>query len=598
MAWLIVSLFILFPLASRAVADATIPSLLPQFGLRLNGTEGDTQELITQLSKRLAADPYRAELYYHLARAYDKQGWHEKAAQYMNQWIKLNNRDVFAKDSRTFMLDEKNDKLLVIDNATKQVIKKMDLGWSPKRIIPTPDGSQLYVPNALANTVSAIDTEKLAVSDTINVGRMPWNGKSSPLGERVYVTNLKSDSVSVIDTKSNAILESVKVGRGPWGIAVSPDGHRLYVSNQNSQDIQIVDTGSYSVVDVISVGTHPRDIALAPDNANKLYALDRDIANDEIEIYVVDLEDPRVVRALNVPATNDPLLSRFEDMSLRDKLALLGDVVSPERKSRESTPKPKMSDFPALMSMFSPPKGPVRPVTDRDATPGEVELPMGGPAPLAGPEPLMRAYIKAPVVSSGEPLLLPMPPTTEQTPVENRLPVAQLSVGPAPEPKQAAAESKGESKSDAPPEPARQEITVKQEVTVKQERQILRIIVVVRHDSLWKISLDNYGKANDEVYTEIQDVNQAIKNPDRIYVGQKIKLPVLNTYTAYEGKSVKVKSNDNLFRIALNNYGIANKKVYAEIQKANPRIKDVALITIGQRIVLPAISNIPFRERA
>jgi len=559
--YLTVSLLILFPFSSYTFAYTNPPALFPQsFGPSLEGTEGKIQSLIDRLSKQLTSEPYRAELYYHLARAYASQGWHDKAAQYMSQWIKLSNSDIVMREHHAFMVDEKNDKILVIDTTDKQVVREIDVGWFPKTMVPTPKDGRLYVTNALANSVSAINTEEMAVKKTIKTGRMPWNGKASPQGDRVYVTNLKSDDVSVIDTKNDTVLETVKVGRGPWGIAVSPDGRRLYVSNQDSRDVQVIDTGSYSIVDVIDVGTNPRDIALAPDDDKKLYAVDSDIANDELEIYVINLEDARVVKALNVPATDDPLLSRFEKMNLRDKLELIGSFAKSDEKTKKHVTKPEIGEPPRLA--FAPHSSgpPVRPVTaGRDIITKQVRMPVGGPAVLIGPEPVMKAYAKVSPASSGKPL--PILPLQEP---------------------EHAAESKPATPQEAP----------------KQEKKALRIIVVVKRDTLWQLSLDNYGVANNNIFKAIQAMNPAIKDIDKIYVGQKIKLPVLDMDSPHAGKTVVVKPNDNLFRIALNNYGMVNRRVYAAILKANPHIKNAALIEVGQRITLPPLSDISSKTSA
>jgi len=564
--YLMVSLFVMLSLSSLAIADADQSGfLLRTIGPSLHGPGGNAQSVIDQLSKRLAAEPYRAELYYHLANAYETQGWNDKAAQYMNQWVRFSNPEMLMQGDHVFALDEKNDAILVIDRATKHVIRKIDVGWSPKKMIPTPDGSQLYVTNALSNNVSAIDTKEMSVTDIIKAGRMPWNGKASPQGDRVYVTNLKSNDVSVIDVANNSVLETVSVGNGPWGIAVSTDGHRLYISNQNSQDIQVIDTGSYSVVDVISVGNHPRDIALAPDDENKLYAIDSNILSDEIEIYVIDLGNTQVAKRINVPATNDLFLKPFEQMSLNDKLALLKDVDIPDLEIPKRVPRPELRGIPALVAVSHPLRQPFRPVTTARGSMSEVVvLPMGGPAALVGPEPILYAYVKAPVTS-----------------INSRL----MSL---PEPEQTVTEKEGDF--SVPQEPA------EQEEAPKQGKRILRIIVVVRNDSLWKISMNNYGTYSDNILAAIQDTNPDIKNPDRIYLGQKIKLPVLNIHKAYEGKTVKIEADDNLFSIAMRNYGTISEKIYAEIRKANPRVKDITLIRTGQRIVLPAIPGIPFRD--
>jgi YVTN family beta-propeller protein len=545
---LVLSLIVLSGFIRIASGDMTLPGLGP----RLEGEAGDVQTIIDRLTEKLYSEPYKAELYYHLAQAYSRQGWNDKAAQYMSQWIKLTNSDMVVKDPYTFVIDKENDKVLAVDNATKKVVREIDVGWSPRSAIPTPDGARLYVTNALSDNVSAISAEKMALTEMIKTGRMPWNGISSPQGDRVYITNLKSNDVSVIDTEKDTVVDTVKVGQGPWGIAVSPDGHRLYVSNQDSRDIKVIDTGSYSIVDVIAVGTHPRNIALAPDDESKLYAVDSDIISDEIEIYVIDLGDARIARALNVPVTNDPLLSRFEGMSLEDKLALIGSSSRIAEK-RIADPRIEMALRQAIAPRSSSHSS--RPFAARDIKTEPISLPVGGPLELVGPEQEEDARILADDLEA----IMDTEPTME---LYAKVPSASAK-GPAPlkEPKE----------------------------TARVERRVLRIIIVVENDTLWAICMSNYGMANTGIFREIQALNPRIKDINIIYVGQSIKLPVLETETPYEGKFVIVKPNQNLFRIALGYYGTVDEKIYDAIQKANPLIRDPNVVWVGQRIMLPTL---------
>lgn len=557
-------MLLFFMLSPNIFAETGGLDLFSQsFGPYFMDKGSDTQTVIDRLTEQLTTEPYRAELYYYLARAYANQGWHEKSSQYLSQWIKLSNNGIVVKGQYAFVLDEGNDKVLAIDTNTRQVVRKIDVDWLPRKIVPTPDGYKLYVTNSLANSVSAISTEKMGVTKTIKAGNMPWNGESSPQGDRVYVTNLRSDDISVIDTKTNTLLENVKAGQGPWGIAISPDGHRLFVSNQNSQDIRVIDTGNYNIVDVISIGTHPRDIALAPDDSNKLYAVDMGISGDEVEIYVVDLEDSQVLNSMNVPVADDPLLTRLQQMSLEDKLKLICSFAQAGGKSRGDNVRPGIDNPPYLSIKPRSSNASSRPLTDKDPTSEWDGLPMGGPL-LMEQGPATDEYVNVPAASNERPM--PSPKTETRS-------------------------------SPASPQGVD-----------SGEKKVMRIIVVVKHDTLWKISMDNYGMASNGIYKAIQSLNPAVNDVNTIYAGQKIKLPAIDdanpvtdaspatnaqtTYTRAPGerKVVVVKPNDNLFRIALKNYGTVNDNIYAAILQANPRIKDINKIIIGQKITLPDLS--------
>jgi YVTN family beta-propeller protein len=42
----------------------------------------------------------------------------------------------------------------------------------------------------------------------------------TPDGQRLYVANGKSNSISVIDTGKMAVIQEVPVGEAPWGVVV------------------------------------------------------------------------------------------------------------------------------------------------------------------------------------------------------------------------------------------------------------------------------------------------------------------------------------------------------------------------------------------
>ena len=511
--YLVLSFLILF----SAMADSNQFNIFQKdFGLKPN-SHVEMQSFIEKITKQLEKEPFKAELYYYLARAYASQGWEDKASQYFSQWIKLSNNNIVLKDNNAFLLDEKNDKVLIVDTKTKQIVKKIDMPWLPIKMTSSPKDAKIYVTSSLADSVSVLDIDGMSVEDTIKTGSMPWDIKTSPKGDRAYVANLKSDDVSVIDTSKNAVLDKVKVGQGPWNITVSPDGRRLYVSNQDSRDLRVIDTGNYSVVDVLSIGSNPRDMAIAPDDKNKLYIADTNVANDELEIYVVNLEELGISDSMNVPFIDDPLLVKFQKMSLTDKINAIGKYTKPIDSNPKQTPIPK-SDAMAKLDFGNR--------TNESKNQSSVA--------------------NKPSLASQNPIELP-------------------------------AKSK------------------------EEKRNVMRVIVVVKSDTLWKISVDNYGMATAAIYKAIQELNPGLDDINVVYAGQKIMLPELNqTYPAVAttiakaqtgSKSIIVKSNDNLFRIVLTNYGNATEDIYAEVLKANPHIESKDRILIGQRIRLPDIPN-------
>ena len=104
---------------------------------------------------------------------------------------------------------------------------------------------------------------------------------------------------------------------------------------------------------------------------------------------------------------------------------------------------------------------------------------------------------------------------------------------------------------------------------------------VQKGDTLAKIA-SKYGLT----ISELLSANPSIKNPDMIYVGQKITIPAtkMATYTVQKGDTM---------------YAIAKKFEisYSELLKANPNIKNPALIYVGQKITIPDTKSLSSYEQ-
>ena len=66
-------------------------------------------------------------------------------------------------------------------------------------------------------------------------------------------------------------------------------------------------------------------------------------------------------------------------------------------------------------------------------------------------------------------------------------------------------------------------------VTVEQAADESVFYTVQKGDTLWKIAESHYGKGNGAKYTVIFEANKPmLKDPDRIYPGQPLRIPKLD----------------------------------------------------------------------
>ncbi len=60
----------------------------------------------------------------------------------------------------------------------------------------------------------------------------------------VYVSNEKDGTISVIDSNTLAVTQTVKVGRRPRGITLSKDGKFLFICASDDNRVEVLDTAT------------------------------------------------------------------------------------------------------------------------------------------------------------------------------------------------------------------------------------------------------------------------------------------------------------------------------------------------------------------
>src|SRR5215813_483800 len=91
-----------------------------------------------------------------------------------------------------------------------------------------------YVSNEKSNTISVVDTDKLAVVKTIKVGQRPRGIELTRDGKFVLVAVGDDDTIQVVDVKSGEIVATLPSGADPELFTQDSAGTILYVANENS----------------------------------------------------------------------------------------------------------------------------------------------------------------------------------------------------------------------------------------------------------------------------------------------------------------------------------------------------------------------------
>jgi YVTN family beta-propeller protein len=137
----------------------------------------------------------------------------------------------FTSDNKQlWVTSEMAGTLMVLDVATKQIIKKIKLDISgltadkiqPVGVVIDKEQRWGYVAIGPANRVAVINAQTLAVEKFLLVGQRVWNLAFSPDQKRLYTTNGRSNDVSIINLENHTVMKSVGVGRFPWGVVSKP----------------------------------------------------------------------------------------------------------------------------------------------------------------------------------------------------------------------------------------------------------------------------------------------------------------------------------------------------------------------------------------
>jgi YVTN family beta-propeller protein len=175
---------------------------------------------------------------------------------------------VAVTDAFTYVINYDSNNITVIDTATNQFVKNIDVGRGPLSVAASEEGKRVYVSNSLDNTVSVLDATPNTVTtntvvDTIEIdlpggyvdnpeaGRLVYDNKVTELalnreGTRLYV-NATDGSVRVVDTQNDTVIRTAYLGTFN-DLKVSPDGTRLY--GTPGVGLTVIDTDTMTAVGV------------------------------------------------------------------------------------------------------------------------------------------------------------------------------------------------------------------------------------------------------------------------------------------------------------------------------------------------------------
>ena len=150
-----------------------------------------------------------------------------------------------------------DDRVVVLDTATDDILKVIDVEGGPVGVDFTP-GGEAWIHSDYDGSVTVIDMEKDEVVQVIDTGGSgPGRISVSPDGRYAASTRGETQDVAIIDVQRRTVVARVSLGAGPGFPLFSPDSKKLYVMNSREADIVVIDLESMEEEARYPVGVDP-----------------------------------------------------------------------------------------------------------------------------------------------------------------------------------------------------------------------------------------------------------------------------------------------------------------------------------------------------
>ena len=192
-----------------------------------------------------------------------------------------------AYAARAYVSNEDDGTVTVLDTQRLAVIATVEVGKRPRGLALTRNGQRLYVAvsglpkcpppmtdedcarlprDPAADGVAVMDTAALRPLPVIRGVSDPERVALSRDDRTLFVTNEDAARLSVIDALQGTMLSGIPIGREPEGVRVSPNGRWVLTTSEEDNSVAIIDARRFTLLRTVTVGKRPRDLAFSADS--------------------------------------------------------------------------------------------------------------------------------------------------------------------------------------------------------------------------------------------------------------------------------------------------------------------------------------------
>ncbi len=228
-----------------------------------------------------------------------------------------------------YVTNERSGDVSIIDPDTRREVGRMAIGKRPRGLVISPDKRFLYVavsgspiggpgvdesalppPDKAADGIVVINLASRQVVKTLRGVSDPEQIAISPDGERLYVASEDSGKLLVI-SRGGEILSEIAVGGEPEGLSVSPKGDTILATSEEEHTVSILRGQPLAAVARVEVGARPRNAVFVNDTKAVVPG------ENDASLSVVDLAAAKRLRTIALPKSDRPMgVVKWDDHSI------------------------------------------------------------------------------------------------------------------------------------------------------------------------------------------------------------------------------------------------------------------------------------------
>ena len=130
----------------------------------------------------------------------------------------------------------------------------------PHMLRVSPDGKEVWVQTADANTNVVLGADDLSVLSTEPTGNSPVTNAWTPDRRYSIITNSKDTIAQVFDAKRFKEVKRLTIGQGGTNIGFSKDGKTAFIAVTGANSVAVIDVQKLAVESQIKAGREPQGL--------------------------------------------------------------------------------------------------------------------------------------------------------------------------------------------------------------------------------------------------------------------------------------------------------------------------------------------------